>query len=212
MNGDAVGTVGSPPDLAPMVCALPYDHPRFREPAKGEVVVGLYREDDGTAAPVLLWADTRADLFWDISLRSYVRPPAWYLRLTSQPPIDPATGYPIIEGGRVSVLTPPSPHKNGTPPLAQNFSFNFRANRETPAQMVNNLAKLPKPSVTVPRGHRLAQNWGETKHHPNANAGQSRLAHYHKLIVAWSKRRGLTRPEGADAVACATVHMLFAGP
>lgn len=66
--------------------------------AKGEVVVGLYREDDGTAAPVLLWADTRADLFWDLSLWSYVRPPAWHLRLASQPPIDPTTGYPIIEG------------------------------------------------------------------------------------------------------------------
>ena len=36
-----VPTVPSPPDLAPMVCALPYDHPRFREPDKGEVVVGL---------------------------------------------------------------------------------------------------------------------------------------------------------------------------
>ena len=93
-----VPTVPSPPDLAPMVCALPYDHPRFREPEQGEVVVGLYREDDGTAAPVLLWADTRADLFWDISLRRHVRPPAWYLRLASQPPIDPTTGYPIIEG------------------------------------------------------------------------------------------------------------------
>jgi hypothetical protein len=28
----------------------------------------------------------------------------------------------------------------------------------------------------VPREDRLAQNWGETKHNPNANAGQSRLA------------------------------------
>lgn len=87
-----------PPDLAPVVHALPYDHPRFREPENSEVVVGLYREDDGTAAPLLLWADTRADLFWDISLRHYVKPPAWYMRLACQPPIDPATGYPIIEG------------------------------------------------------------------------------------------------------------------
>lgn len=86
------------PDLGPVVHALPYDHPRFREPENGEVVVGLYREDNGTAAPVLLWADTRADLFWDISLRQHVKPPAWYLRLACQPPIDPLTGYPVIQG------------------------------------------------------------------------------------------------------------------
>jgi hypothetical protein len=90
--------VPSPPELAPVVHCLDYTDPTFREPLNGEVVVGLYREDDGTAAAVLLWADTRADLFRDMALGRYVRPPKFYLRLKEQPQIDPATGYPIIQG------------------------------------------------------------------------------------------------------------------
>jgi hypothetical protein len=93
-----VPIVPDSPDLEPVVHALDYGHPRFREPANGEVVVGLYRNEDGSAAPMLLWADPKVDLFWDMALRQHVRPPAWYLRLDRQPPIDPATGYPIIEG------------------------------------------------------------------------------------------------------------------
>lgn len=87
-----------PPDLAPVVHCLEYDDPTFREPQNGEMVVGLYREDDGTAAALLLWADTRADLFRDVALGRYVRPPKFYLRLKEQPQIDQATGYPVIGG------------------------------------------------------------------------------------------------------------------
>ena len=86
------------PDLASAVFALEYDHPRFREPANGEWVVGLYRSDDGKAAPLLLWADTREDRFWDAARREHVKPPKFYIRLTEQPQIDPRTGYPIIDG------------------------------------------------------------------------------------------------------------------
>lgn len=87
-----------PPDLSPIVHCLEYADPTFRDPQNGEVVVGLYREDDGTAAALLLWADTKADLFWDVAIRQRVRPPKFYMRLSEQPPIDPGTGYPIIEG------------------------------------------------------------------------------------------------------------------
>ena len=53
-----VPTVPSPPELEPVVHALDYGHPRFREPDNGELVVGIYRGDDGAAAPLLLWMDT----------------------------------------------------------------------------------------------------------------------------------------------------------
>ena len=88
----------TPPNLGPIVHCLEYTDPTFREPQNGEVVVGLYREDDGTAAALLLWADTRADLFWDVALQQRVKPPKFYLRIREQPAIDPATGYPIIQG------------------------------------------------------------------------------------------------------------------
>jgi hypothetical protein len=87
-----------PPDLLPVLHCLEYSHPTFREPEKGELILGLYREDDGTAAPVLLWTDPKVDLFWDVNIRQHVKPPKWYLRLAAQPPIDPVTGYPVIQG------------------------------------------------------------------------------------------------------------------
>jgi hypothetical protein len=93
-----VPVVPSPPDLAPVVHALEYAHPWFREPENGEWVIGLYRDDDGTAAPLLLWADMREDRFWDAARREHVKPPKFYLRLSEQPQIDGETGYPIIDG------------------------------------------------------------------------------------------------------------------
>ena len=86
------------PQLAPPVYFLECGEPNFREPKKGEWVVGLYREDDGTPVPLLLWADPKVDLFWDASLREHVMPPRLYLKLDKQPQIDADTGYPIIDG------------------------------------------------------------------------------------------------------------------
>ena len=86
------------PQLAPPVYSLECGEPNFREPEKGEWVVGLYREDDGTPVPLLLWADPKVDLFWDVSLREHVMPPRLYLKLDKQPQIDAATGYPVIQG------------------------------------------------------------------------------------------------------------------
>ena len=86
------------PQLAPPVYSLECGEPNFREPEKGEWVVGLYREDDGTPVPLLLWADPKVDLFWDASLREHVMPPRLYLKLDKQPQIDADTGYPIIDG------------------------------------------------------------------------------------------------------------------
>ena len=86
------------PDMPAVIHCLEYDHPTFREPEKGELIVGLYRDDDGMAAPILLWADPNMDLFWDVNLRQHVRPPAWYVRIGCQPQIDAETGYPVIQG------------------------------------------------------------------------------------------------------------------
>jgi hypothetical protein len=80
------------------LCSLQFGHPSFREPENDEWIIGLYRENDGTFCPILLWADPTVDLFWDPSLRNYVRPPGSYLRLTNQPQIDGRTGYPIVDG------------------------------------------------------------------------------------------------------------------
>ena len=91
-------TRAEPPQIGPLVYSLECGEPNFREPEKGEWVVGLYREDDGTPVPLLLWADPKVDLFWDASLREHVMPPRLYLKLDKQPQIDAATGYPVIQG------------------------------------------------------------------------------------------------------------------
>jgi DNA-binding transcriptional regulator YiaG len=36
-----------------------------------------------------------------------------------------------------------------------------------------------------------------------AGSRATSIAHFHKLIVAWRKRRGLTRPEAARLLCCA---------
>lgn len=86
------------PDLLPALHCLEPGQSLYREPEDGELVVGLYREDDGTAAPLLLWADPKVDLFWDFARRHHVKPPMFYIRLTEQPEIDPESGYPVIQG------------------------------------------------------------------------------------------------------------------
>lgn len=93
-----VPVVPGPPDLAAAVFALECVRPGFREPENGEWIIGLYRDDDGNAAPLLLWADTREDRLWDPARREHVKPPMFYLRLSEQPQIDGETGYPIIDG------------------------------------------------------------------------------------------------------------------
>ena len=84
--------------LAPPLYSLECGEPNFREPEDGEWIVALYREDDGTLVPLLLWADPNVDMFWDVARREHVKPPKLYVRLAEQPQLDPATGYPIIEG------------------------------------------------------------------------------------------------------------------
>ena len=84
--------------LGPPLFSLECTDPNFREPEDREWIVALYREDDGTPVPVLLWADPNVDLFWDVARREHVKPPRLYLKLSEQPQIDPITGYPIIQG------------------------------------------------------------------------------------------------------------------
>ena len=86
------------PDVGPIVHCLNYDDPTFREPEKGEFVMGLYRAEDGRAAALLLWADPKVDLFWDVALRQHVKPPKFYMRLSEQPQIDCSAGHPVIDG------------------------------------------------------------------------------------------------------------------
>ena len=84
--------------LAPPLYSLECGEPNFREPEDGELIVALYREDDGTPVPLLLWADPNVDLFWDVARREHVKPPRLYLQLSEQPKIDPVTGFPVIQG------------------------------------------------------------------------------------------------------------------
>jgi hypothetical protein len=77
--------------LGPALFSLECTDANFREPVDGEWIVGLYREDDGTPVPVLLWADPNVDLFWDVARRVHVMPPRDYVRLSEHPQIDPKT-------------------------------------------------------------------------------------------------------------------------
>lgn len=86
------------PPLVPPFYSLECGEPGFREPVNGEWIVGLYRLDDGTLFPLLLWADPKVDYFWDVARRRHVLPPGRYLRLPEQPQIDPVSGHPIIDG------------------------------------------------------------------------------------------------------------------
>ena len=85
-------------NLAPPLYSLECGDPNFREPEDGELIVGISRDDDDTAAPLLLWADPKVDLFWDVARREHVKPPGLYLRLSEQPQIDPMSGHPVIDG------------------------------------------------------------------------------------------------------------------
>jgi hypothetical protein len=97
-NCAASGRKSDLPDLSPVYHCLDYSHPTFREPGPGELILGIYRENDGTLCPILLWADPNQDRFWDVGLREHVKPPRFYIEIKCQPQIDPVTGYPIIEG------------------------------------------------------------------------------------------------------------------
>jgi len=94
----AVPSVPSRPELPPPIYSLECGEPGFREPEDGEWIVGLYREDDGTWYPLLLWADPDVDYFWDVARRRRTLPPRLYMKLAEQPQIDPKSGFPIIDG------------------------------------------------------------------------------------------------------------------
>ncbi len=70
-------------DLAEWVHSLECCNPRFREPVKGELVLGLYR-DDSQIRPILLWADPSVDLYYDVGHREHVKPPSYYMRIDAQ--------------------------------------------------------------------------------------------------------------------------------
>jgi|GEM_PF-2665958 len=70
-------------ELLKWVHSLEYGHPRYRDPEKGELVLGLYRDED-SVSPILLWADPNIDLFYDVGLRQHVKPPKFYLRIDAQ--------------------------------------------------------------------------------------------------------------------------------
>ena len=97
VNNAAPGRKSDLPDLSPVYHCLDYGHPTFREPLPGELILGIYPDDD-KPCPILLWADPNQDRFWDVGLREHVKPPKFYIEIKSQPQIDPATGYPVIQG------------------------------------------------------------------------------------------------------------------
>ncbi len=69
--------------LAERIHCLDCGDPTFREPEKGELIIGIYRTD-GALFPILLWADPKVDWFYDVGLRQHVKPPKYYLRIEAQ--------------------------------------------------------------------------------------------------------------------------------
>jgi len=88
----------TPPESAPPIYSLECGEPGFREPEDREWIVALYRQNDGTFYPLLLWADPDVDYFWDVARRRHTTPPRLYVKLAEQPQLDPKSGYPIIDG------------------------------------------------------------------------------------------------------------------
>lgn len=86
------------PKMGPLIRSLETTDPNYEEPKDGSLVVGLYRSEDHTVTPVLLWASTEADLFWDVVERGYVHPPRFYIPISDVCPFDPYTGYAIVDG------------------------------------------------------------------------------------------------------------------
>ena len=86
------------PDLSSVFHCLDYGHPTFREPVPGELILGIYPDDNCKPYPILLWVDPNEDRFWDVGLREHVKPPRFYIQIKCQPEIDPASGYPVIQG------------------------------------------------------------------------------------------------------------------
>ncbi len=86
------------PNLKPLVRSLEPTDPNFEEPRNGSLVLGLYRDDDKSVVPVLLWASTETDLFWEVAARRYVRSPRFYLPVCDTCPFDPHTGHAIVNG------------------------------------------------------------------------------------------------------------------
>ena len=70
-------------DLSDWIFPLEYANPRFREPEKGELFIGIYREV-GRVRPILLWVDPSVDLYYDVGQREHVKPPSYYLRIDAQ--------------------------------------------------------------------------------------------------------------------------------
>ena len=69
--------------LTKWIYGLDYNDPKFREPESGELVIGIYRNGN-ELSPVLLWADPKVDLFYDVGQRQHVKPPKYYLRIDQQ--------------------------------------------------------------------------------------------------------------------------------
>jgi len=90
----------TPPEIAWPIYSLECGESNFREPEEREWIVALYREDDGTFYPLLLWAEADVDYFWDVARRRHVLPPLLllYVKLAEQPQFDPQSGHPIIDG------------------------------------------------------------------------------------------------------------------
>ena len=80
-----VPTVPTLPDLSTMLYSLRPGDDRYRDPAKGELVIGIYRTGE-TCEAALLYADPLVDLFWDVVREQHVKPPLFYLRLADATP------------------------------------------------------------------------------------------------------------------------------
>lgn len=80
-----VPTVPSLPDLSAALYSLRPGDDRYRDPAKEELVIGIYRTG-ATCEAALLYADPLVDLFWDVVCEQHVKPPLFYLRLADATP------------------------------------------------------------------------------------------------------------------------------
>jgi hypothetical protein len=81
----------------PPVRSMNCDDPNFKDTPDGSLIMALYCER-GKMTACMLYADPAHHCFWDCELKTYVRPPQFYMLVCEKLHFDPASGFPVIDG------------------------------------------------------------------------------------------------------------------